>query len=168
MMATPTSLHDLRNSSGLRHGGVAGDRIEFVERAAGVAQAAARDHRHEAAAGRDHRAEHQRDDVADAAGRVLVDHGAGQVQRFPFQDLAGIAHGQGEGDAFVHIHVVEIDRHRQRGDLAFGDVTVGDAAHEELDLVGSQGAAVALLADDFLGEEHILLKCFQKPSRAGG
>ena len=49
----------------------------IVPRKAGVAQAAARDHRHEAAAGRDHRSQHQRDHVADAAGRMLVDHGAG-------------------------------------------------------------------------------------------
>jgi hypothetical protein len=33
-------------------------------------------------------------------------------------------------------------------------LAVGDAAHEELDFFGAQGAAVALFADDFLGEEH--------------
>ena len=57
---------------------VAGDRLELVERAAGVAEAAAGDHRHRAAAGRDDRREQQADLVADAAGRVLVEAGPGR------------------------------------------------------------------------------------------
>ena len=51
----------------------AGDRLELVERAAGVAEAAARHHRHRDAARGDRRRERDRDLVADAAGRVLVD-----------------------------------------------------------------------------------------------
>ena len=50
-----------------------GDRLELVERAAGVAEAAARHHRHRDAARGDRRRERDRDLVADAAGRVLVD-----------------------------------------------------------------------------------------------
>ena len=45
---------------------VAGDRVELVERPAGVAEAAAGDHRHGAAARGDDRREQQRDLVADA------------------------------------------------------------------------------------------------------
>src|SRR2546427_9435630 len=48
-------------------------RLELVEGAAGVAQPAARHHRHGHAARRHERREHQRHLVADAAGRVLVD-----------------------------------------------------------------------------------------------
>src|SRR2546422_6077600 len=47
--------------------------LELVEGAAGVAQPAARHHRHGHAARRHERREHQRHLVADAAGRVLVD-----------------------------------------------------------------------------------------------
>ena len=72
-----------RSEVGLRV--VAGDRIELVERAAGVAEAAAGDHRHVGAAGREHRREHQRDVVADAAGRVLVEDRAGQVGVAPVE-----------------------------------------------------------------------------------
>ncbi len=50
----------------------AGDRLELVERAAGVAQPAAGQLRHGDAAGGDQRRERQRDLVADAAGGVLV------------------------------------------------------------------------------------------------
>jgi hypothetical protein len=81
---------------------------------------------------------------------MLVDDGAGQVQRFPLHDLAGIAHRERERDTLVHRHVVEVDGHRERGDLAFGDAAVRDAAHEEADLFRAQGAAVAFFADDFL------------------
>ena len=53
----------------------AGDGLHLVERAAGVAEAPARELRHRGAARRDERAQGQRDLVADAARRVLVDRG---------------------------------------------------------------------------------------------
>ncbi len=118
-----------------RHRGVARDGVELVERAAGVPQAAARDHRYEAAAGSDHRTEQQRHYVAHAAGGMLVEHRARQVERAPVQHFTGIAHRQRKRHALVHAHVVEVDRHRQRGDLAFGDPTGSNAANEELDLL---------------------------------
>ena len=58
-----------------------GNRLELVERPAGVAQPAARHHRHGDAAARDHRREQERHLVADAAGRVLVDHGDRRSRR---------------------------------------------------------------------------------------
>ncbi|MNT03568.1 hypothetical protein D3C72_1381110 [compost metagenome] len=144
-------LHHLAEQCIVRHRAIAGNGVELVERAARVAQAAARDHRHVAAACGDHGAQQQRDDVAHAARRMLVDDGTRQVQRTPVQHLAGIAHGQGERHAFVHVHVVEIDSHAQRRDLPFADAAVSDATHEKLDFLGAQYALVALLADDFLG-----------------
>ena len=57
----------------------AGDGLELVQRSAGVAEAAARDHGHVDAAGRGQRSEDQRRLVAHAARGVLVDLGAGQV-----------------------------------------------------------------------------------------
>ena len=49
-----------------------GDRLQLVQRAAGVAESPAGQLRHGRAAGRDQRSERQRDLVADAAGGVLV------------------------------------------------------------------------------------------------
>ena len=107
---------------GLR--GVAGDGVELVERAAGVAEAAAGDHRDEGAAGGERRGEDEAHVVADAAGRVLVDDRAGEV---PFQDRAAVAHGEGQGDALVGVHAAEEDGHGEGGDLALGDGAGGEA-----------------------------------------
>ena len=54
-----------------------------------------RDHRHRDAAGRDQRRQRQRDLVAHAAGRVLVDLGAGDVGEV--EHVAGVEHGLGRG-----------------------------------------------------------------------
>ena len=48
---------------------------------------------------------------------------------------------------------VDDDRHRQRPDLRVADRAVGDAGDEPLDLLGAQRRAVALAADDLLGQE---------------
>ena len=71
---------------------VAGDAVELVQRPAGVAEAAAGDHRHRRAARGEDRGEHQRHLVADAAGRVLVEHGLVEVPvagRVPESRIAG-------------------------------------------------------------------------------
>ena len=69
--------------------------FELVERAAGVAEAAARHHRHDHAAGRGERRQDQRGLVADAAGAVLVD-----LQRRAGRDRstldAGVDHRLGQ------------------------------------------------------------------------
>ena len=134
---------------GLR--GVAGDGVELVERAAGVAEAAAGDHRDEGAAGGERRSEDEADVVADAAGRVLVDDRAGEV---PFQDRAAIAHGEREGDALVGVHAAEEDGHGEGGDLALGDGAGGEALDHLADFGGGEGAAVALAGDDLLREHQ--------------
>ena len=59
MMAQPTSRHRRRNGPRSGCGAIAGDRLELVERAAGMAEAAARDHRHIGAAGGQRRRQHQ-------------------------------------------------------------------------------------------------------------
>jgi hypothetical protein len=81
MIAQPASRTVATKRSRSRRRVVAGDRVELVERAAGVAQPAPGDHRHRAAAGGDDRRQQQRDLVADAAGRVLVDDWAGRGPR---------------------------------------------------------------------------------------
>ena len=84
--ARPTAARR-RSRPGVRV--VARDRVELVERPAGVAEPAAGDHRHGAAAGGDDRGEHEADLVADAARRVLVEHRA--VELRPVQADAGVA-----------------------------------------------------------------------------
>jgi hypothetical protein len=90
IMQVPTSRDDLDGTCDVEVDGEAGDRLELVERAARVAEAAARDHRHGHAAGRDERREADRDLVADAAGRVLVDLHAGHEREI--EHVARVAH----------------------------------------------------------------------------
>jgi hypothetical protein len=132
-------------------GAVAGDRVELVERAAGMAEPAARDHRHIGAAGGERRGEHQADVVADPAGRMLVDHRAGQV---PAQHRAGIAHRLGQRHALVGLHAAEEHRHGEGRDLALRDRLGGQPLDHEADLLGAQPPPVALLRDDLLRQHQ--------------
>ena len=59
--------------------------FQFVERTAGVSQAAPGDHRDITAAGRHHGAEHQRRYIAYAAGGVFIDNRAVEVEALPVQ-----------------------------------------------------------------------------------
>ena len=134
---------------------VAGDRLELVERAAGVAEAAAGDHRHRAAARGDHRREQQRDLVADAAGRVLVERGAGQPGLRPVEDLARAHHRAGQRDALVAGHALAARRpsrtprpaRRSRQPSVIPRTSHSISWRLEL-------AAVALAADELLGEHR--------------
>ncbi len=115
-------------------------------------QAAAAHHRNLEAARDGERGEDQRDLVADAAGGVLVDLGAGQVLQV--DDFAGAHHGVRQPRRFLGGHAAPEDGHEQGGGLVVGELAVGDAAREELDLVLGQRAAVALLDDDVLGKKE--------------
>ena len=143
--------HHAGEGLGVGLGGVAGDGVELVERAAGMAEAAAGDHRHVGAAGGERRGEHQADIVADPAGRVLVDHRPRQV---PGEHAAGVAHGAGQRHALVAVHAAEEDRHGEGGDLALGDDAGGQPVDEEADLLGRERAAVAFAGDDLLREHQ--------------
>jgi hypothetical protein len=115
-----------------------------------VAEAAARDHRHRAAAGGHDRREHQRDLVADAAGRVLVDDRPVEV---PLEHRARLRHRGGQRHALVGVHPAQEQRHRERADLRVRQRPVGDPGDEEAQLLGRERVAVALAADD-LSREH--------------
>jgi hypothetical protein len=132
-------------------GRVAGDGVELVERAPGMAEAAAGDHRDVGAAGGQRRAEHERDVVADATGGVLVHHRAGQV---PGEGIARVAHGLGQRHALRGVHAAEEDGHGEGGDLALGDAARGQALDHEADLGGREGSSVALGGDHLLGEHQ--------------
>jgi hypothetical protein len=120
-----------------------------------VAEPAAGDHRHGATAGGDDRRQQQADLVADAAGRVLVERRAVQVDVVPIEHLARVGLVVRERDALLGREPPEQDRHRQRADLGVGERPVGDPAHKEAELLLRQLAAVAL-APDQLGDVHLI------------
>ena len=93
-MAQPQISSTRRNSGDGKIHVEAGDGLEFVERAAGVAEAAAADHRHRDARGGRQRSEHQRSLVAHAAGGMLVDFSCGQ--RREVEHFAGAQHRVGQ------------------------------------------------------------------------
>ena len=130
---------------------VAGNGVQLVEGATGMAQAAARDHRHRGAAGGQDRGQGQADLVADAAGRMLVQHRP--LFPRPVQHPARGHHGAGQGHALLALQAPEKDRHGEGRRLALGDRAVGDPGDEGRDLLGRQAAAVALAADHLLRQE---------------
>ena len=75
-------------------GAEAGNRLELVERAAGVAQPASRHHRDRHAARREHRRQQQRRLVSHAAGGVLVHQRP--LEAVPVEPVARVEHGLGQ------------------------------------------------------------------------
>ncbi len=147
-------LHDAPEEREVGLGCVARNRIELVERAAGVAEAAAGDHRHEGAGSRQHRRQHQRHVVADPAGRMLVEDRAGEIRLAPVDGRAGAGHGAGERNALVECHAAEEHRHGESGSLPLGDVAGGEADDELADVGFAENPPVAFGADDLLRQAH--------------
>ena len=83
---------------------VTGDRVKLVERASGMSEPAAGNHRHIDASCRQHRSQHQTDLVADSAGRMFVNDR--RVQFRPLQNVAGIAHGKSQVFGFAGVKSV--------------------------------------------------------------
>ena len=90
-------------------GAETGNGFEFIERAAGVAQGAAGNHRHDDAGGRGERRRNQTGFVADAAGRVLIDFKARDRRKIHL--FAGLHHAFGEDADFAVGHAGEKYRH---------------------------------------------------------
>ncbi len=131
-------------------GAEAGDRLELVERSTGVAERATGHHRHRDAERRDERREHERDFVADAAGRVLVDARAADVREI--EPVAAQQHRVGERGGFRAVEATEKARHEERGHLIVGDVTLGVGQGERAPLAGIDPAAIALSLDQAMCE----------------
>jgi hypothetical protein len=68
----------------------------------------------------------------------------------PVQDGAAVAHAQGEGGQLVGVQAPEEDRHREGRDLRVAEPAVADARRDHAQLVGRQGLAVALVAQQLL------------------
>ena len=125
------------------------DALEFVQGAAGVPQAAARDHRHRHAAGRHDRGQNQARLVTDTTGRVLVDFRARNVGEVDHR--ARMKHRLDEGRGLGGRHAPPEDRHRQGRPLVLRHLAAGDATDEESDLVGRELTAVTLPANQIDG-----------------
>jgi hypothetical protein len=89
----------------------AGDGLELVQGAAGVPEAPAGQLRDRGPAGRHQRSQDQAYLVPHAAGRVLVNGGAGEAAEV--QAIAGIDHGGGPGPELLGVKPLEVDGHEQ-------------------------------------------------------
>src|SRR5207253_5391245 len=141
---------------------VAGDRFELVERAARVAEAAARHLGHDHAARRGERRQHDGDLVADAAGTVLADLDAGNVREI--DAVARVDHRGGEPRRFVDGHAAQHDGHQQRRRLVVREGPASHAVDEEIDLLARQRAAVTLFGD-YVDDAHEAGILFNNRSR---
>ena len=133
----------------------AGDRLELVERPAGVAETPPAHLSHRHAAGGDDRADGDRRLVADAAGRVLVDdlpsERCAEVERAAAPD-----HRVGERVRLGGGHALEVDGHAERGQLVVGDLAAGVAEDQLRDLLRRELLAVPLPLDQLGRADHDL------------
>ena len=134
----------------------AGDRFQFVQRAAGMPKPAARNHRDEGSASRQRRREQQRDTIADAAGRMLVDH---RPVKIPSEHLPRIAHRPGQRDAAGLSQPLEQHRHGKGSGLGIGDCARGKARRKPAKFVRGRWLSVADAGDDRSGVDHVRPIC---------
>ena len=127
------------------------DRLQFVERAAGMPKAATTDHRHGYAAGGDERSQRQGNLVAHAAGRVLVNLDPAHGRKVGHG--AGAHHRVGIMRRLIGVHAAQEHRHQHRGKLVVCPRSVGRPPHEDRDLVAGQRVSVPLACDD-RGRRH--------------
>ena len=152
-IASPTSRTCATNSSVVELDAEAGDRLELVERAAGVPEAAAAHLPERHAARGDDRPDRERGLVADPAGRVLVDDLApergAEVDRLAAAIIASVSANVSRGR-----EPAEVDGHAERGQLVVGDLAARVAEDELRDLVGGELLAVALALDQLGRPDH--------------
>ena len=126
----------------------AGHRLHLIDRAAGVAEAAAAHLGNLHTAGCDDGRNDQRRLVADAAGGVLVCLDArdgGQIDH-----IAGVGHDVGQHGGFLVSHAAQVNRHEQRRHLVVGHVPCHIAVDGKGKLVMVQRTAVAFLGDNIV------------------
>ena len=122
MIARPISRTWATNSLGGQLDPVAGDRLELVDRAAGVAEPAAAHLPERDAAGGDDRPDGDRRLVADAAGRVLVDAACARSRAPEVDRLAARDHRVGERVRLGARQAPEVDGHQEGGHLVVGNL----------------------------------------------
>ena len=131
---------------------IAGDRLQLVQRAAGMAQPPPRDHRHETAPRRQQRRKDQADRIPDAAGRMLVHDRAGQV---PMQHMPRIAHRPRQRHPARHAKATRQHRHRESPRLRVADRPVGQTLRDQRGAGPVQAAPVAHRRNHRAGIGHV-------------
>ena len=135
---------------GQRQRGVeSGDGFEFIEGAAGVAEAAAADHRNVEAARSDDWREDQRSLVANAAGGVLVHFFCGEFGES--DDFAGVQHGFGQAGDFRSAEAADPGGHQPGGHLVVGNFAAGIAGDQEINFFAGVFSRIAFFADKVNG-----------------
>src|SRR5690606_34155500 len=124
----------------------AGDGLQLVERASGVAEAAAGELGDGGAAGGDQRGEREGDLVTDPSGAVLVGGGPGQGGEV--HALAAGDHRGGPAGDLPAVHPVEQDGHGEGRHLLVGHLPAGLRVDDPVDLLVAEFTAVPLGADD--------------------
>ncbi len=124
----------------------AGDRLEFVERAARVTEAAPRHHGDGHARGRDERRETERHLVAHAPGRVFVDLDPGYIGEI--EHVARAQHGLREAHRLRVGHAPKEDGHEQRAHLVVGELSPAEGRDQAVNLRVAEGVSVPLAGDE--------------------
>ena len=131
----------------------AGDRLQLVERPAGVAEAAsAHLPDRDSACGHD-RPDRDRRLVAHAARRMLVDDLAAE-RGAEVERAAAADHRVGERVRLRRGHPAEVHRHAERGQLVVRDLATRVAEDQLGELVGRQLLPVPLPLDQLGGMDH--------------
>ena len=125
---------------------VAGNRLQLVQRPAGVAQRAPADHRHGHAARRRQRRHQKACLVPHSARRVLVDRLLAQPRRGEL--LARVAHRQRQRARLAEREPSDPRRHQPRRKFCLRDRPVRRARRYKRNLARLQLPAIPLLADD--------------------
>ena len=132
---------------------VAGDAVDFVQSAAGVAETTTRDHRHVTPTGGGDRCQQETHLVADSPRRMLIDHRPAQVVGLPVQHGARGGHRRRQRSGFPKRHRTQEDGHGQRRDLFRRNAAVGQALDEKVDFLPRQLAPIPLFSDN-VGKQH--------------
>ncbi len=120
--------------------------LQLVERAAGVTESSAADHRHAQPAGGRDRRQHQRGLVAYAARRVFVYLAAGQIGKI--QHLARVHHRVGQSGDLGASHSSPENGHQPGGNLVIGNLVSRITADQGGDFIGRKFATIALATDE--------------------
>lgn len=123
--------------------------FEFIERAAGVAEAAAADHRNGEAARCNDGRENERSFIADAAGGMLIHFFPGKIGEI--DDFSGIEHGLGERGDLGTIQAAEPSGHEPGSHLVVGNFAARVAGDEEINLLARMFTGIAFFADQVDG-----------------
>ena len=125
------------------------NRLQFVERAAGVAEAAAADHRNRKAARRDDGSKNERSLVANPSGGVLVHFLAGDLGMV--EDFSGIKHHLGESRELGAAHAANPHGHEPRGHLVIGYFAARVPGNQKIDFFAGEFPGITFLANQVDG-----------------